>query len=188
MKVIEIRKLKKDYQVTFENNQKILVDEDTIVSYRLIPGRVVDDVKLLARQRELNQLYQKVVRFAGYGKSENQVIKYLNEQGMENTYDFIMRLRKERIINDYQMIRNLQNQGFSYQKLLHKLNHYEFDQKDIDRALENYDERIPLRKEFSIALKKYAKEPYQKKQEKIYRYLLSKGFNEENVASIMKLS
>src|SRR5690606_26505613 len=132
----------------FENQNKVIVDEDTIVKYRLIPGTEFDDIKLLEKQRELNKLYFKTIRFASYGKSENQVIAYLNEQGMENTYDFIMRFKKEHIINDYKMIRSLQNQGYSYLKLEQKLKHYQFDDSDINRALENYDEKIPLRKEF----------------------------------------
>jgi|SRR5690606_27365795 len=185
MKIKEIRRLSKDYQITFENGEKIKVDEDTIVNHRLIQGKEVDSLDLIKREVEKNKLYDKAVRFASYGKSENQMIEYLLEQGMINTYDMIQRLKKDKVINDWQLIRSLQNQGYSYQKLLSKLQHYKLDQIQIDEALKNYDERIPLKKAFAVALKKYQKEEYKKKQEKIYRNLVQQGFSEENVSNIM---
>ena len=76
---------------------------------------------------------------------------------MDNTYHTIMKLRKYRILDDFRMIRNLQNKGYSYLQLEEKLKFYQFDQKDIDQALMNYNERIPLYKQFKLGLKKYEK-------------------------------
>ena len=52
-----------------------------------------------------------------------------------------MTLKKMRIIDDYKMIRGLQNKGYSYLQLEEKLKFYQFEQKDIDYALENYNEK-----------------------------------------------
>src|SRR5690606_25851954 len=112
---------------------------------------------------------------------------YLNQLGMENTYDIIKRLKKERYINDFEMIKRLKYKGYSYQALKEKLRYYQFDESQIEQALSTYDEKIPLKRAFHQALKKYEKEAYQKKQQKIYRYLLSKGLSEENVQSTMGL-
>lgn len=189
MIVKDIRKLKTNYQVEFQNGYKLTIDEDTLVQYRLRPGIQVESVEVLQKAMEKHKLLNKAIKFASYGKSENQVIKYLNEQGMHNTYDAIMTLKKMRIIDDYKMIRGLQNKGYSYLQLEEKLKFYQFEQKDIDYALENYNEKIPLYKQFKLALKKYEKETdYKKKQQKIYRYLMSKGFNEDSVMSVMNIS
>ncbi len=188
MIVQEVRKLKKNYQVTFTNGYKLAIDEDTLVSFRLRPGLEIESLEDIEKSIEKNKLFLKALKFASYGKSENQVIQYLNEQGMQNTYDTIMKLRKFRAIDDYRMIRNLQNKGYSYLKLEERLKYYQFDQKDIDQALLNYNEKIPLYKEFKVGLKKYAKETdYKKRQQKLYRYLISKGFSEANVMSVMRI-
>src|SRR5690554_347836 len=188
MIITEVRKLKKNYQVTFDNGYKLTIDEDTLVQFKLRPGIDIESVDDIVKSIETHKIYEKAVRFASFGKSENQVIKYLNDLGMDNTYHTIMKLRKYRIIDDYRMIRNLQNKGYSYLQLAEKLKYYQFDQKDIDQALLNYNEKIPLYKQFKIALKKYEKElDYNKKQQKIYRYLVSKGFSEENVMSVMNI-
>lgn len=188
MIIKEIRKLKTNYQVLFESGFKLTIDEDTLVQFKLRPNLKIDDLDTIYKSIEKNKLYHKALRFASFGKSENQVIKYLNDQGMQNTYDTIMKLRKHHAINDFRMIRNLQNKGYSYLKLEERLNYYMFDQKDIDQALLNYNEKIPLYNQFKIALKKYEKETdYKKKQQKLYRYLISKGFNESNVMSVMNI-
>ncbi|VEU82659.1 RecX family transcriptional regulator [Acholeplasma hippikon] len=188
MKIIEIKKLKKNYQITFDNFFKLIVDEDTVVKYRLVPNKEISDISIFEKEMELNKLYDKAVRYASYGKSENQMIKYLNEQGMDNTYEFIKRLKKDHLINDYQMINSLKRKGYSYLKLQEKLHYYDFDSDLIENALSSYDESKALDKEFAIGLKKYSKEQsYQKKQEKLYRYLISKGFNEEKVRSRMNI-
>lgn len=189
MIVKEIRKLKTNYQVEFQNGYKLTIDEDTLVLFKLRPGVSIDSLDKIQASIEKGKLLNKAIRFASYGKSENQVIKYLNDQGMENTYDMIMKLRKLRVIDDYRMIKNLQNKGYAYLQLEEKLKFYQFDQKDIDQALLNYNEKIPLYKQFKVALKKYEKETdYNKRQQKLYRYLISKGFSEENVKSVMNIS
>ncbi|WP_025724454.1 RecX family transcriptional regulator [Acholeplasma granularum] len=188
MKVKTIEKSKGNYKVTFDNNFCLFVDEDTLVKFKLIPNQEIESLDPIYKSIEMIKIYKKAERFALYGKSENQVIKYLNDLGVENTYDMIIKLRKNHILNDFRMIRNLQNKGYSYLKLEEKLKFYQFDQKDIDQALINYDEQIPLYKEFKTALKKYEKEEYKKKQQKIYRYLVSKGFNEDKVMSLMNIN
>lgn len=185
MIILEIIKLKKDYQITFSDSTKIVVDEDTLVKYRLVVGKVFDDLELLEKEKALNALYQKVARFTSYGKSVNQVIKYLHDLGMDDTEYLITKLKKEHYLNDSKLIRSLLNKDYSYLQLVDKLNFYQFDQTDIDGALGNYDEKIPLYKVYKVALKKYHKELPEKKKEKIYRYLVSKGFNQENILSIM---
>jgi len=188
MKIVEIRKLKNKYQITLDNGEKHLVLEDTIVKYRLLPGQEFNQDIDLEKENFKEKMYQKALRFASYGKSENQMIEYLNAQGMENTYDLIMRLKKERWIDDKKMILALARKDFSYLMLESKLRFYKFEEKDIEWILSSYDELIPLKKQLSIAYKKYEKEAYPKKQEKIYRYLVSKGFNESSIQSLMHLS
>ena len=85
MIVKEVRKLKTNYQVEFQNGYKLTIDEDTLVQYRLRPGIEVESVEVLQKAMEKHKLLNKAIKFASYGKSENQVIKYLNEQGMQNT-------------------------------------------------------------------------------------------------------
>ncbi|MBN3490679.1 RecX family transcriptional regulator [Acholeplasma equirhinis] len=187
MKIKTLMKLKKNYQIVFENGEKLIVDEDTIVNNKLLPGMDVDNISLIKKEVEKNKLYDKAIRFASYGKSENQMIKYLNEHGMQNTYEMIQRLKRDKVINDWQLIAYLKRQGYSYQKLLSKLQHYELDSEQIDKALEDYDESYALKKAFAVALKKYANEQYPKKNEKIYRNLVSQGFSEEKVQSLMRI-
>lgn len=187
MKIVEIKKLKKNYQLTFDDDKTLIVDEDTIVKYRLIPGREIFDISLLTESMEINKLYDKASKFASYGKSENQMIKYLNNEGMDNTYDFIKRLKKDHLINDFKLINSLKKKGYSYLKLQDKLRYYELDEDMINDALNDYDDSIALHKEYQLGLKKYSKEVYPKKYEKLYRYLVSKGFNEDKVMSKLKI-
>lgn len=188
IKIVEIKKLKKNYQLTFDDDTTLVVDEDTIVKYRLFPGREIFDMSLLTESIETNKLYDKAARFASFGKSENQMVSYLNDLGIDDTTEMIFKLKKDHFINDYKMINALKKKGYSYLKLEEKLRYYQFDDEDISNALSDYDEYPSLLKEYKLALKKYSKEIGQKKPEKIYRYLLSKGFNEYSVSSIMKIN
>ena len=189
MIIKEIRKLSKMYQVEFQNGYQLKIDEDTLVNFKLRPGIEVESLEAIEKSVEKSKIFDKALRYASYGKSENQMITYLNAQGLNNTYDMIMKLRKVGAINDFRMIRNLQNKGYSYLALEEKLYYYKFDQKDIDQALSNYNEKIPLYKQFKIGLKKYEKErDYKKRQQKLYRFLKSKGFSEEHILSVMNIS
>src|SRR5690554_7384201 len=79
MIVKEVRKLKKNYQVTFTNGYKLIIDEDTLVQFRLRPGLEIESLEDIEKSIEKNKLFLKALKFASYGKSENQVIQYLNE-------------------------------------------------------------------------------------------------------------
>lgn len=186
MIVTDIKKLKKDYQVTFDSNIKLVVDEDTLVKYRLIIGKDFDDLMLLEDEKKSNEIYQKSIKFASYGKSVNQMIIYLNNLGVDDTSLYIEKLKKAHYLNDMKMIRNLMSKQYSYVQLEDKLNFYQFDSLDIDEALKSYDETKALYKIYSLALKKYSKEIPSKKLEKIYRYLVSKGFSIEHIIEVMK--
>lgn len=188
MKIIEVRKLKTNYQITFDDYSKIIVDEDTIVKYRLIPGLEIDDLSILTKATEMNKIYEKAVRYSLYGKSEMQMINYLKKQGLRNTYDLIMRLRKDKFIDDYKLIKNLMSKRYSKAKLALKLKSYEFPVEKIDEIINMYDDTTALKYEFSLGIKKYTKETdWNKRNQKIYRYLLSKGFTESQVMSIMNI-
>lgn len=188
MKILEIKKLKKNYQVLFDNDEKLILDENTIVKYKLIPNKEVHDLSLFTESFEINKIYEKALKYALYGKSENQMIEYLYKEGIDDVTDIIQRLKNEHVINDYKMINALKRQEYSYLKLEQKLYYYKFDVQDINQALADYDDSNALRKEYMSLLKKFKNEPSDKKNQKIYRNLLSKGFRDDQVISILNIN
>lgn len=181
-----ITKGKTSYELILENGQTIKVSEDSIVKYRLLVGRDISEIKDdLAKELEDAKLYKAVVRYASYGKSSFQIKSYLYEKGIDEVEPIIERLKKEHLLDDFKLLRKLQQQNYSKAELEYKLRHYEFDINGINHILSIYDESKALTHVHFKAKKKYQNDP--KRKEKTFRFLLSKGFPEYLVSQAMNL-
>lgn len=187
MIIKSIEKYKNQYKVTFEDDSKIIVSEDIIVKYHLIKGKEFNNFDVIENEKKIEEIYKKVIRFASFGKSENQIKSYLYNLGIDDIDVIIKRLKREKYINDDALIRSLKNKNYSKHQLKEKLMYYQFDEILIDEIIDSYDETKALNKIYTKLLTQYKKEQGHKKNEKLYRNLISKGFNETLVQSILKI-
>ncbi len=175
MIIKEIVKGKTSYSLVLTNGKHINVSEDSMVKYRLMAGRDITEIfEDLTKELEADKLYKQTMRFASYGKSSFQIRTYLYEKGIDDVEPIIERLKKEYLIDDFKLLKKLQQQHYSKAELEYKLKHYQFDTSGINHLTEIYDESKALNYMHQKAKLKYQKDP--KKKEKIYRFLLSKGF------------
>jgi regulatory protein len=186
MIIKSITKGKTSYLLYLDNGQTVKVSEDSIVKYRLLVGRDISEIEAdLAKELEFEKLYKQVVRFASYGKSSFQIESYLYEKGIDDVLPIITRLKKEHLIDDFRLLKKLQQQNYSKAELEFKLKHYEFKSDAISHLLGIYDEEKALYYMLIKAKNKYKNDP--KKKEKIYRFLLSKGFPDYLVNQYMNI-
>ena len=61
MIITEVRKLSKNYQVTFDNGYKLTIDEDTLVQFKLRPGINIDSVDdILKSVKHINYMIRQL--------------------------------------------------------------------------------------------------------------------------------
>lgn len=99
-----VRKTDASYEVFLDETPYIL-QEETILEYRLLEGREVDCATLsfILAEDELQKLSHKALGYAlRYGKSEQEVVRYLEAAGAlkEHALEVVSRLCKKKKIDE----------------------------------------------------------------------------------------
>ncbi|MFA5693062.1 MAG: RecX family transcriptional regulator [Acholeplasmataceae bacterium] len=180
--IIKVIKPKnKDFEITFTNNDKIVVSEDILVKYNLFKDKEINNLNEIYEEINIEKIYKKARNYALYGRSINQMKKYFEKHNITNNDYLIKRLEKEFLIDDEKIINTLLTKNYSKLKLRESLNKYLFEEEKISLILEDYDELSALNYCYNLVKNKY------NNNQKLFRYLVQKGFNEELVKNLLNI-
>lgn len=136
------------YELTFEDNHKLLIHEDLILKYDLLIRKKIDSKKEAELLKENNNYlaYSKAIKYIGIKmRSILEVKKYLNKQELDEEYInvIINKLISQGYLNDLEYAEayvndriNLSNDG--PKKIYNELIKLGIDDSDIDIALTSF--------------------------------------------------
>ncbi len=192
---VNIVKNKKIYNVKI-NDKSYLFDEDTILEYKILKGREIDDETLEKAKQSYNihEYYEKALSYSlKYAKGSSEVYYYLLDKGLDNNlaHDIVDRLVEKKIIDDkkliealvYSYVRNHNGRLMIYEKLKQK----KYDKRLIEEAISNIDYDLYI--ENLNALYEKIKSKYNKyddyvRKNKIKQYLYQRGYDFNDIAQI----
>lgn len=192
---VNIVKNKKIYNVKI-NDKSYLFDEDTILEYKILKGREIDEETLEKAKQSYNihEYYEKALSYSlKYAKGSSEVYYYLLDKGLDNNlaHDIVDRLVEKKIIDDkkliealvYSYVRNHNGRLMIYEKLKQK----KYDKRLIEEAISNIDYDLYI--ENLNALYEKIKSKYNKyddyvRKNKIKQYLYQRGYDFNDIAQI----
>lgn len=180
MIIKSIKPKNKDYEITFNNDEKLVVTEDILVKYNLFKDKKINNIDEIIEDINIEKIYKKARKYALYGRSVNQMKNYFEKNNIENNDYLIKRLKKEFLIDDQKIIDTLLSKNYSKLKLKQSLNKYLFAEETINLILESYDETDALNYYYNLVKDK-------NNNSKVYRYLIQKGFSEELVRNLLNI-
>lgn len=195
MKILEIKKDKwtQRYIVCLENNENYKFSIDQIVKYDLKEDSDIDYIKLIEAlyAENIKEAYNKALELLTLKDYTSFEIKTkLNKKGYDDDVieNVIYKLIEYNFINDERYANNYLNYSLKHKKHGKNKIIYSLRQKGIDKSILN-NLNFDNDKEYEYALilgeKKFNKLTEDKnKKEKIYRYLLSRGYN---IGAVLKV-
>ena len=188
MKVNKLNKLKNGLYEVHIDDDLLILDEETIIKYRLLIGKDIleSDLKSIKLEDEINKLVNKCFQYSfKYKKSLNEVKRYLKEKNIDN--DIIIRvidiLVEKKLIDDLSIAKDIASYlaRNSNGKLLiqEKLKQRLFTSSTINEAIESINEDDYKYGKYKIILKlekKYSKEEEKIRALKIKKQLYAHGY------------
>ncbi len=183
------------YIVKIDDNE-YKFNENIIVNYRLVKGKEINDniLKLAIKENDYDTLYLKTERYViNYNKSEREIIRYLKQKdATPDVIDkIILRLRKNRLIDDTNLIIDLINsliKKYNGIKMVEaKLYQKGFDEALIKNALSNIDYDLyykSLDNLYNKIKNKYDKYDNYVRINKVKSYLLSRGYTYDDISNL----
>lgn len=189
LKVTSVTPFKNNkYKVSFDLADDVLVNEDELVKYRLVKGKELDNetYNLIIRNNILYEAYNKALVYSSnYIKCLKEIYDYLIKKGYNQdiSKNVCEMLKENKIIDDEAYLKlyvsKLIRDG--YGKLMIE---YKVKEKKLDL---NYEIDIDLYFETlnSLILKKL-KTLKDKKKERLYRYLQSRGYTIDDIKTALE--
>lgn len=185
IKVKDLKKVKNNYEVTLSNDLTLLLDEETILLYRLVKGKEIDLDKLseIKGKKEFFDAYSKAITYIGSSfKSKRQVKENLVKKGFSEYVidDVLERLVLNNIINEdvyeTEYISYLISSGYGELIIRKKL---------YERGL-NKDKEIIKDDKYYESLKKLveSKKNYYNDLCKLKKFLLGRGYTYSDLNKI----
>lgn len=185
IKVKNLKKVKNNYEVTLSNDLTLLLDEETILLYRLVKGKEIDLDKLseIKGKKEFFDAYSKAITYIGSSfKSKRQVKENLVKKGFSEYVidDVLERLVLNNIINEdvyeTEYISYLISSGYGELIIRKKL---------YERGL-NKDKEIIKDDKYYESLKKLveSKKNYYNDLCKLKKFLLGRGYTYSDLNKI----
>lgn len=141
------------------------------------------------------KLYNKALRFLSFRpRSEKEVEDYLKKKNSdsETSKKIINKLKEYNFLNDKEFARLWFESRTKLKPRAKRVIKMELKQKGIDEEIIDnlFENNNTEDKEIALALaerrvKRYANEDPQKRKEKMYRYLASKGFNYDIIKDVV---
>lgn len=200
MKTIEkISRQKEFYLLHFNDETKLLVSEDQLVTHRLLKGQEVSDELYEKLQEDLQQQLglNLAYGYLSYGlKTELEIFRYLKEKeiAIADRKKIIEKLKELDLINDLfygksyvrtQM--NLSDKGPLVLK--DKLREKGLKPEEIQEALREFspDKILENAKKLGVSYwKKQQRVAYQKRIQKLKQHLLQKGFPKDVISEVLE--
>lgn len=188
------------YRLILSSGQELLVHEETLLRYRLLTGKELDEPLLNEIQVEdqLQSGYAKALNYLSYRpRSVYEVKQYLamREVSKQAIEQIINRLAEKGYLDDYSFARKwvndrnrLKPRGINFLKA--ELRQKGIDDSTIEEVLSEIDKEEEIEKAMQIGRKKMIRlksQPWHDVRPKIGRYLSQKGFTMDVILEILPI-
>lgn len=189
MKITEIKQIGKsdNYRVYLDGSYVLTLNVYTIYTYHLTVGTEIDNLELERMQfdGEKTLAFEKAVAlFSRSVKTKKEMKEYLTKKGYKQAVcDYVIsKLEEYKYLNDeeYAKMFVCDNMKYKGKLMLRQMLMKKGISKDIiEEALKNLNQD----EEIVLLCEKYmkSKDKTSENKQKLYRYLLSRGFNYEEV-------
>lgn len=191
---IQLQQKNKDkYNIFIDDNFKFSVFENTLIHFNLKKGMVVSNEQQLAITKYdlVEKLYAKALQFIAFKmRTKHEFYTKLQNLIQDHTEyhdiiieDILCKLTEQQLIDDSHYIELFIAENNLTKRKGYKSVIFDLTQKGIDKQLILEHAKFPLKTEYENALflaqnflKQKQSLPYRQKKEKLYTYLLQKGF------------
>jgi regulatory protein len=188
------------YRLILSSGQELLVHKETLLRFRLLAGKELDEQLLNEIQVEdqLQSGYAKALNYLSYRpRSVYEVKQYLamKEVSKEAIEQIINRLAEKGYLDDYSFARKwvndrnrLKPRGINFLKA--ELRQKGIDDSTIEEVLSEIDKEEEIEKAMQIGRKKMIRlksQPWHDVRPKIGRYLSQKGFTMDVILEILPI-
>ncbi len=189
IRVVRLTPLKNGmFEVCFDNDERLILNEDEVVSFRLVKGKGITYASYDAIIDKMNfyEAYDKALKYAlSYFKSSYEIYQYLQKKGYNNNvaHEVTQSLIDNKIINDNEYLK------IYVEKLIRDGNgrlmiSYKLKEKKLNGDY-TLDEELYFNT-LNILITKKLKTLKDKKKERLYRYLASKGYTTDDINHALK--
>lgn len=176
------------FEVSFDNDKKLILNEDEVVSYRLVKGKGITyaDYDAIVEKMSFYEAYDKALKYSlSYFKSSHEIYQYLENKGYNSNVaaDVVQTLIDNKVINDNEY------QKIYIEKLIRDGNgrlmiSYKLKEKKLNGDY-TINEELYFNTLNTLITKKL-KTLKDKKKERLYRYLISKGYTTDDINQALK--
>lgn len=191
MKIIQIKQVGQLFQIVFDDGQKFLVSASLVLDYGLTVNKLFEqdifsEFEIAAL---IDKNYLSCLNLINYRQRTTKEIKtYLAKFNLDQSIieSIIKKLKQNNFLNDNRFIEAFINDSLNLNlrsiKMI-KLNLLKkgFKKADIDAVLVNYSDEEVLKK---LILKKQKISSY-KNSQKLINYLINRGFDYQQVKSVL---
>ena len=196
MKIINIKKTSKDYQIILDNNEIITTNDQVIINNRLlydkkITPKLLDKIK---KETKYYDNYNKIIKMINRKqRSEYEIRKKLNENEVskQDEEKIITSLKEINLINDELFAHSFCNDKINLTlegpyKIKKELESHHIDSMYIENALDNFTQDLideKLEKIINKKIKSNTKDTSNIFKQKTYLYLTNLGYSKEDITN-----
>lgn len=146
------KKKRNTYQVTLENSEQIILFDDIIVKYSLLPKKEISDceLKMIREENHLLESYYLTISYLSTKmRSKKEVIKFLEKKNFEKKEinSTIEKLEKEKLLDEMIYARSFLNDTFRFSndgplKIYKRLSDLGIKEENIDSVLKEFDQSL----------------------------------------------
>ncbi len=192
MKILDIKKEKKNYILVFENF-KFITNEDTIIKYYLRKGLEISTDQFSKIQEDTNYYfsYELAIKYLErFSCSKYKLELYLTKKGIDEitTSKIIEQLESIKLIDDLNYSKRLIDyyiyQGYGEYYIKHKLYQNNIDSKISSNLMSNVDQNTYINEIDRLILKRINDiQKSEKNINKLKKFLLQRGYPYELINS-----
>ena len=197
VKSIIKNKRKTSSKIIFEDDLEYDLEDLLVVKYKLYEGMDISKVDFfkILDESQIEYGYNLAIKYlAKYVKSEEEIRRYLYSKKIlkNNCERIILKLENNKLLNEEKTIDTIifgliiSHNGINM--IRHKLKLKGFDNNLIEEKLLNIDEesyKNALKETYNKALKQYDKYNDFEKKKKIWNYLYSKGYTQDDIEFVL---
>lgn len=188
MKIKNYKKLKNgQYEVSFENKQKVLLYEDAILDAELLRRTKIsqEELNMIVSLNEKYEVYIKSIKYLNSKmRSEKEIRTKFKDYSCDAVNYAILRLEKEGYLNNKSYINAYVNDQVNLKiigpnKIKKDLNSLGFDEHDFQEVIDNIEDEVwlvKIRKLIDKAIKSNHNKSNSSLAIKITNDLINKGF------------
>ena len=191
MKIIKYQKKNNNnYEIIFENNEKITLHEDIILKYKLLYKQNIDSnfLEKIINDNNNYKIYDKCIKYISIRlRSINEIKEYLKRNNIEDnlSQEIIEKLKRNNQLNDEIFTKAFINDKLKFTtmgpyRIELELQRHNIDNDIIKKYIHEIDEEI-LKEKINKQITKLIKN--KKNKNIIYNKLLNLGYSSEFILS-----